>query len=33
VKVVARFKSSPFWKLWSGTSFFKWYATYEKLHG
>jgi uncharacterized protein (TIGR03546 family) len=32
-KVVARFKSSPFWKLWSGTSFFKWYATYEKLHG
>jgi uncharacterized protein (TIGR03546 family) len=33
VKVVARFKSSPFWKLWSGTSFFKWYATYDKLHG
>ncbi|MBU0620748.1 MAG: TIGR03546 family protein [Gammaproteobacteria bacterium] len=33
VKVVERFKSSPFWKLWSGTSFFKWYATYEKLHG
>ncbi|MBI4809445.1 MAG: TIGR03546 family protein [Nitrosomonadales bacterium] len=33
VKVVARFKSSPFWKLWSGTAFFKWYATYDKLHG
>lgn len=33
VKVVARFKSSPFWKLWSGTTFFKWYATYDKLHG
>ena len=33
VQVVARFKSSPFWKLWSGTSFFKWYATLEKLHG
>ncbi|MBI5889226.1 MAG: TIGR03546 family protein [Nitrosomonadales bacterium] len=33
VKVVARFRSSPFWKLWSGTTFFKWYATYDKLHG
>lgn len=33
VQVVARFRSSPFWKLWSGTSFFKWYATLEKLHG
>ncbi|MBI5005584.1 MAG: TIGR03546 family protein [Nitrosomonadales bacterium] len=32
-KVVARFRSSPFWKLWSGTVFFKWYATYDKLHG
>lgn len=32
-KVVARFKGSPLWKLWSGTSFFKWYATYEKFHG
>ncbi|HAF45753.1 MAG TPA: DUF2062 domain-containing protein [Gallionellaceae bacterium] len=33
VKVVERFKSSPFWKLWSSTSFFKWYATYDKFHG
>lgn len=32
-KVVARFQASPFWKLWSGTSFFKWYANYEKLYG
>ncbi len=32
-KVVARFKQSPFWKLWSGTMFFKWYSTYEKFHG
>lgn len=32
-KVVARFKTSPFWKLWSGTTFFKWYSTYEKFHG
>jgi len=32
-KVVARFKSSPAWKLWSGTTFFKWYSTYEKFHG
>ena len=32
-KVVARFKTSPAWKLWSGTTFFKWYSTYEKLHG
>lgn len=32
-KVVERFRSSPFWKLWSGTVFFKWYATYDKLHG
>lgn len=32
-KVVARFKSSPFWKLWSGTTFFKWYSSYEKFHG
>jgi uncharacterized protein (TIGR03546 family) len=33
VRVVARFKSSPFWKLWSGTTLFKWYSTYEKFHG
>lgn len=32
IKVVERFRNSPFWKLWSGTAFFKWYSTYEKLH-
>lgn len=32
-KVVARFQASPFWKLWSGTTFFKWYSSYEKLYG
>lgn len=31
--VVARFKSSPWWKMWSGTVLFKWYTTYEKIHG
>jgi len=32
-KVVARFKSSRWWKLWSGTTLFKWYTTYEKFRG
>jgi len=32
-KVVARFKSSRWWKMWSGTVIFKWYANYEKLRG
>lgn len=32
-KVVARFKSSRWWKLWSSTVMFKWYANYEKLRG
>lgn len=31
--VVARFKSSRWWKLWTGTSLFKWYANYAKLFG
>jgi len=31
--VVARFRNSRWWKLWSGTRLFKWYMTYEKLHG
>ncbi|MBI5429837.1 MAG: TIGR03546 family protein [Nitrosomonadales bacterium] len=31
--VVARFKSSRWWKMWTGTVFFKWYATYDKLRG
>jgi uncharacterized protein (TIGR03546 family) len=33
VQVLARFKSSPYWKMWSGTVLFKWYTTYEKIHG
>jgi len=33
VSVVARFKESRWWKMWSGTVFFKWYATYVKLRG
>jgi len=33
VTVVARFKNSAWWKAWSGTTLFKWYSTYEKLHG
>lgn len=32
-KVVERFRSSPFWKMWSGTAFFRWYASYDKLYG
>jgi len=32
-KVVKRFKDSRWWKLWSGTVFFKWYVTYEKIRG
>jgi uncharacterized protein (TIGR03546 family) len=32
-KVVERFKSSRLWKLWTGTTLFKWYANYEKLLG
>ena len=31
--VVARFKNSRWWKLWTGTVMFKWYANYEKLRG
>jgi uncharacterized protein (TIGR03546 family) len=33
INIVARFKSSPWWKMWSGTVLFKWYTTYEKIHG
>jgi len=32
-KVVERFKSSRWWKMWTGTVFFKWYATYDKVRG
>lgn len=31
--VVARYKQSKLWKMWAGTSFYKWYLTYEKLYG
>ena len=31
--VVARFKNSNWWKLWAGTSLFKWYANYAKHFG
>ena len=31
--VVARFKNSYWWKLWTGTSLFKWYANYAKIFG
>lgn len=31
--VVARFKQSLWWKAWTGTTLFKWYANYEKLRG
>lgn len=33
VRVVARFKESSWWKLWTGTVFFKWYSTYDKFRG
>lgn len=33
VRVVERFKSSPWWKMWAGTGIFKWYETYAKLRG
>jgi uncharacterized protein (TIGR03546 family) len=32
-QVVARYKASGFWKLWSGTGFYQWYCKYEALHG
>ncbi|UOF01239.1 TIGR03546 family protein [Bdellovibrio reynosensis] len=31
--VVARFKSSKFWKAFTATKFYNWYLTYEKLYG
>ncbi len=33
VRVVERFKASPWWKMWAGTSLFKWYETYAKIRG
>lgn len=31
--IVARFKQTKLWKAWTGTTLFKWYATYDKLYG
>jgi len=31
--VVARFKQTKIWKIWSGTTLFKWYTTYDNLYG
>lgn len=31
--VVTRYKQTKLWKAWIGTSFYKWYTTYEKLYG
>lgn len=32
-RVVTRFRESRWWKLWTGTTLFKWYTNYEKLFG
>lgn len=32
-RVVAKFKESRWWKMWAGTTLFKWYTSYEKLRG
>ena len=31
--VVARFQKTKLWKAWVGTSFYKWYTTYDRLYG
>ncbi len=31
--VVAKYQQSKIWKLWAGTSFYKWYLKYEQLYG
>lgn len=31
--VVAQFKQTKIWKAWTGTTIFKWYATYDNLYG
>jgi uncharacterized protein (TIGR03546 family) len=33
VTVVARFQNTKIWKAWIGTSFYKWYSTYNSLYG
>jgi uncharacterized protein (TIGR03546 family) len=31
--VVARYQQTKIWKMWVGTSIYKWYTTYDKLYG
>jgi uncharacterized protein (TIGR03546 family) len=31
--VVAKYKQTKVWKMWAGTSFYKWYTSYENLYG
>lgn len=31
--VVARFRTTKIWKAWTATSFYKWYAAYDRLYG
>lgn len=31
--VVARFRDTKIWKAWTATSFYKWYAAYDRLYG
>ena len=31
--VVRRYQQSKFWKVWSATSFYKWYSKYQELYG
>lgn len=31
--VVAKFKESKYWKLWTTTFFYKWYVKYDELYG
>ena len=33
ITVVARIKGTKIWKLMAATSFYKWYAKYQELHG
>ena len=33
VTIVARFKNTQFWKVFTATSFYKWYNTYQSLYG
>lgn len=31
--VLARFRDSKFWKMWTTTTFYKWYSKYQELYG